>query len=342
MSAIEIQEMLESGVHFGHQTSRWNPYMAPYIFGERNGIHILDLQKTQPLFDKAYQFVMTEVSRGGSILFVATKKQAQDVVIEAANSCGMFHMTHRWLGGTLTNFKTVKESIKRLHHLEPMIIPMQAQTKILALLNEENEFISEFDVSELQKTLSRLSDLAFSDAEFAKMNEIASASISNEIDSEALNAILEPKLARVRQATALNKKELLKLSREFEKLNNNLGGIKNMKEHPKALFIVDINKEHIAVAEAKRLGIKIIAIVDTNTNPVGIDFPIPGNDDAIRSIQLFANRIAQAANEGRNYVAKDENTQSAETSVPFEEKSEATIEIVGKPEMSVNFEKKES
>jgi small subunit ribosomal protein S2 len=308
MSNITLQEMLEAGVHFGHQTARWNPQMAPYIFGERNGIHIIDLQKTLPLYEKAYHFVKTEASRGGNVLFVATKKQAQDMVIEAANKCGMFHMTHRWLGGTLTNFRTVKESIRRLQELEPMILPIQAQKKVADLLDEENDFVSEYDIADLQKVLARISGAELSDSEYAKLVELANASLEGALNREAMNSILEPKLARARQTTTLNKKELLKLSREFDKLNNNLGGIKNMKDLPKVLFVVDINKEHIAVAEAKRLGIKVIAIVDTNTNPKDIDFPIPGNDDAIRAIQLFANGIAEAVVDGQNFKGAEGET----------------------------------
>jgi small subunit ribosomal protein S2 len=305
MSNITLQEMLEAGVHFGHQTARWNPTMAPYIFGERNGIHIIDLQKTLPMYDRAHQFVKTEASRGGNVLFVATKKQAQDMVIEAANKCGMFHMTHRWLGGTLTNFSTVKKSIKRLQELEPMILPIQAQKKVESLLAEENDFVSEYDIADLQKLLARISGAELSDGEYKKLVELANASLEGNLDRAAMAAILENKLSRARQTTTLNKKELLKLSREFEKLNNNLGGIKNMKDIPKALFVVDINKEHIAVAEAKRLGIPVIAIVDTNTNPKDIDFPIPGNDDAIRAIQLFANGIAEAVLDGQNFKADE-------------------------------------
>ena len=301
MSNITLQEMLEAGVHFGHQTARWNPQMSQYIFGERNGIHIIDLQKTLPLYDRAQKFVRTEASRGGNVLFVATKKQAQDMVIEAAEKCGMFHMTHRWLGGTLTNFSTVKKSIKRLQELEPMILPILAQKKAAAFLSEDNDFISEYNIADLQKVLARISGAELSDTEYRKLVELANASLENGIDRDAINAILEPKVARARQTTTLNKKELLKLSREFDKLNNNLGGIKDMKELPKVLFVVDINKEHIAVAEAKRLGIPVIAIVDTNTNPKDIDFPVPGNDDAIRAIQLFANGIAEAVIEGQNF-----------------------------------------
>jgi ribosomal protein S2 len=221
----------------------------------------------------------------------------------------MYHMTHRWLGGTLTNFRTVKESIKRLQELEPLILPMQAQNKAEALTAEDVDFVSEYEIIDLQKTLAQLPGAELTDAEITRLKEIAAASIEGNLDRAAINAILEPKLARARQSTTLNKKELLRLSREYEKLNNNLGGIKDMRDLPKALFVVDINKEHIAVAEARRLGIKVIALVDTNTNPDGIDFPIPSNDDAIRAIQLFANGIAEAVIEGRNYDGSDEGAE---------------------------------
>lgn len=225
MSSVNIRELLEAGVHFGHQTSRWNPAMSKYIYGARNGIHIVDLQKTLPLFQEAADFVTQAVSRGESVLFVGTKKQAQDVVRDEATRCGMHYITQRWLGGTLTNFRTIKESIERLNTLEAM----------------------------------------FKDG----------------------------------TVDLLTKKEGLKLSRELEKLESNLGGIKNMPSIPGVVFIIDIIKEHLAVAEAKKLGIKVIAIVDTNTDPSAIDYPIPGNDDAIRSIELFSSRIADAVIEGR-------------------------------------------
>lgn len=336
--SVTIQEMLESGVHFGHQTSRWNPAMSQYIFGERNGIHIIDLQKTLPLFERAHQFARKVSSRGGSILFVATKKQAQDVVVEAAKSCGMYHMTHRWLGGTLTNFRTVKQSIDRLRKLEPMILPVQVQNQIAALLNEETQIISEMEIVELQRVLASQSGSELSDAEVHQLKEIAKQSFENGVNHEALRTILEPKLSTMRQATTLNKKELLKMSREYEKLNNNLGGIKDMKELPKAIFIVDINKEHIAVAEARRLNIPIIAIVDTNTDPQWIDFPIPGNDDAIRAIQLFASKIAEATNEGRNYTEKDDVVHAAsdeELSLVVEDKVSSDMPT---PEASASAE----
>lgn len=225
MSAISIRELLEAGVHFGHQTSRWDPAMRPFIFGARNGIHIIDLQKTEPMFQKAYDFVVAAVSRGETVLFVATKKQAQEVVRTHAQRCGMYHVTQRWLGGFLTNFRTIKGSIERLRTIDKMLTDGTSDK--------------------------------------------------------------------------LTKKETLNLFREREKLEANLGGIKNMERHPGVVFIVDIMKEHLAVDEARRLGIKTVAVVDTNTNPQFIDFPIPGNDDAIRSIELFASRIADAVLEGR-------------------------------------------
>ena len=225
MPAIEIRELLEAGVHFGHQTARWNPKMRQYIYGARNGIHILDLQKTVPLFDQAFNFIQSIASRGESVLFVGTKKQAQEVVRTHAARCGMYHVTHRWLGGTLTNFRTIKGSIERLRRIERMLTDGTAD--------------------------------------------------------------------------ALTKKEILKLYREQEKLEANLGGIKNMEGLPGAVFIIDILKEHIAVSEAKKLGIKVIAIVDSNSDPDDIDYPIPGNDDAIRAIELFTARVADAVIAGR-------------------------------------------
>lgn len=225
MSNITIRELLEAGVHFGHQTTRWNPQMRPFIYGARNGIHIIDLQKTVPAFNAAYNYVSNAVAHGEHVLFVGTKKQAQDVVIEEAKRCGMYHVTHRWLGGTLTNFRTIKGSIERLK-----------------------------DIDRMQR--------------------------DNTVD-------------------ALTKKERLKLERERAKLEANLGGIKGMEGLPGVIFIVDTNKEHIAVAEARKLGIKIVAVVDSNSDPEGIDFPIPGNDDAIRAIRLFTSRVADAVLTGK-------------------------------------------
>lgn len=224
MAEMTMREMLEAGVHFGHQTNRWNPKMKPYIFGARNGIYIIDLQKTVPLFQKAYQFLVQTVARGEKVLFVGTKKQAQDVLREEAVRCEQFYVNSRWLGGTLTNYRTVKASIERLRNIEKM----------------ESEGI--FD--------------------------------------------------------RLTKKEVLQLTRERNKLEKSLGGIKEMVRIPGALFVIDTKKEHIAVAEAKKLGIPVVAVVDTNCDPDEIDYPIPGNDDAIRAIRIFLTKVADACIEG--------------------------------------------
>jgi small subunit ribosomal protein S2 len=225
-TAITMKQLLEAGVHFGHQTKRWNPKMKPYIFGARNGIYIIDLQKTVGLARSALRFVSDAVAKGGSVLFVGTKKQAQDAIREEAARSGMFFVTNRWLGGTLTNFKTVKQGIERL------------------------------------KT----------------------------IDKMAADGTYE----------RLPKKEVASLEREREKLEKNLGGIKEMSRLPAAVFVIDTKKEHIAVHEANRLGIPVVAVVDTNCDPEGIDYVIPGNDDAIRSIRLFTGKVAEACVEGRS------------------------------------------
>ncbi len=224
-TAITMKALLEAGVHFGHQTKRWNPKMKPYIFGARNGIYIIDLQKTVGLARQALRFVSDASAKGGSVLFVGTKKQAQDAVREEASRSGMFFVTNRWLGGTLTNFKTVKQGIDRLKTIEKM---------------------------KADGTYERLP-----------------------------------------------KKEVASLEREREKLEKNLGGIKEMSRLPSAVFVIDTKKEHIAVHEANRLGIPVVAVVDTNCDPEGIDYVIPGNDDAIRSIRLFTGKIAEACIEGR-------------------------------------------
>jgi small subunit ribosomal protein S2 len=223
-SGITMRQMLEAGVHFGHQTKRWNPKMKPYIFGARNGIYIIDLQKTVALARAALRFVADVSARGGSVLFVGTKKQAQDVVREEAARAGQFFVTNRWLGGTLTNFKTIKQGIDRLKALETMA--------------EDGTF------------------------------------------------------------DRLPKKEVAGLTREQEKLEKNLGGVKQLNRLPGALFVIDPKKETIAVHEANRLGIPVLGLVDTNCDPEGIDYVIPGNDDAIRSIKLFTGKIADACIEG--------------------------------------------
>ncbi len=224
MSTVTMRQMLEAGVHFGHQTKRWNPKMKPFIFGARNGIYIIDLQQTVGLWRRAYDFIADLSARGDKVLFIGTKKQSQEVIAEEATRAGMFFVNNRWLGGTLTNFKTVKASIERLRALDKME----------------------------------------TDGTFEK----------------------------------LLKKEILTLSREKEKLVRALGGIKEMNRLPGAVFIVDPKKEHIAVAEANRLQIPVVAIVDTNCDPDMIDYVIPGNDDAIRSIKLFTASIADACLEG--------------------------------------------
>jgi small subunit ribosomal protein S2 len=223
-----MKSLLESGVHFGHQVHRWDPRMKQYIFAERNGIHIIDLQKTIQAIKNAYDAVRKTIKSGKTVLFVGTKKQAQQAIQKEAERCGMFYVNNRWLGGMLTNFVTIKESLRRLKKLEKM-----------------------------------------------------------EIDGTFEN---------------LTKKEIASLSKERDKLQKNLGGIKEMKEIPGILFIVDTRKEAISVAEAKRMGIPIAAVVDTNCNPEGIDYPIPGNDDAIRSISLFTQIIANAVVETDNEV----------------------------------------
>jgi len=235
MSVISMKQLLEAGVHFGHQTRRWNPKMAPYIFTERNGIYIIDLQQTVEKLEQAYEFVKKLAMEGGTILFVGTKKQAQDSIKEEAERCGMFYVNQRWLGGTLTNFKTIRGRIQRLKELKKM---------------EED---GTFDV--------------------------------------------------------LPKKEVIKLRKEKERLQKFLGGIENMQSLPSALFIVDPKKEAIAVAEAQSLEIPIVAIVDTNCDPELIDYPIPGNDDAIRAVKLITSKIADAViegNQGEQFAASEE------------------------------------
>lgn len=226
MAEISMKLLLEAGVHFGHQTRKWNPKMKPYIFGARNGIYIIDLQNTAKLLKEAYNFVVRAVSEGGTILFVGTKKQAQDSIVEEAERCGMYYVNNRWLGGTLTNFQTIKKRINRLKELEEMK----------------------------------------RDGSFSRYT----------------------------------KKEIMRMEKELAKLETNLGGIKNMDESPSALFVVDTRKEAIALREGQKLGIPIIAIVDTNGDPEDIDYLIPGNDDAIRSIRLLTSIIADACIEGHN------------------------------------------
>ena len=247
MAVVAMKQLLEAGVHFGHQTRRWDPKMAEYIYQARNGIHIIDLQKTSKKIDEAYSFVKGQVEEGKTVLFVGTKKQAQECMKEAAITCGMFYIDQRWLGGTLTNFKTIRTRVERLKKLELM------------------EQDGTFDV--------------------------------------------------------LPKKEVIKLKKEMAKLETNLGGIKEMNELPGILFIVDPKKENIAILEAKKLGIPVVGLVDTNCSPENIDYVIPGNDDAIRSVKLIAQVIANAVIEGKQGEALEINTER-------ENKEEESIEEV--------------
>jgi small subunit ribosomal protein S2 len=253
MSAVTMKELLEAGVHFGHETKRWDPKMKPYIFGARNGIYIIDLQKTVLLFKEAYQFVRDIVAKGEYILFVGTKKQAQETISEQATRCGMFYVNHRWLGGMLTNFQTIKRSIDRLNKLEAM-----------------------------------------------KNEEIYSL---------------------------LPKKEVLELEKERNRLEKSLGGIKNMDRLPGTVFVVDPKKERIAVREARKIGIPSIGIVDTNCNPEELDYIIPGNDDAIRAINLFASKMADAAIEGKQIYEKHLQMEGAKEEKERAEKVEPPKEI---------------
>ena len=227
MAVLSMKSLLEAGVHFGHQTKRWNPKMKPYIFGARNGIYIIDLQQTVKMFRDAYNFVRDLTASGGQILFVGTKKQAQEAIRDEAERCGAFYVNTRWLGGMLTNFQTIKQSIERLKKLEEMLEDQQV-------------------------------------------------------------------------ADALTKKELGLLRHEREKLLSSLGGIKGLRKLPDALFVIDPKKEEIAVKEANKLSIPVVAVVDTNCDPDLIDYKVPGNDDAIRAIRLFCSAIAEAVVEGRN------------------------------------------
>lgn len=225
MANVTMRQMLEAGLHFGHQTRRWNPKMKPYIYGPRNGIYIVNLDLTMKMFRKAYQFMAESVAEGGSILFVGTKKQAQAIIKEEAERCGMYYVNHRWLGGMLTNFQAIRNSIERLKKIESM---------------QEDGSINRFP-----------------------------------------------------------KKEILQMEKERIKLTRNVGGIKNMRSQPDILFVIDPRKEDIAVDEATKLGIPIVALTDTNCDPDGIDYVIPGNDDAIRAIKLITSLMAEAVQEGK-------------------------------------------
>ncbi|MFH1147585.1 MAG: 30S ribosomal protein S2 [Pseudomonadota bacterium] len=259
MSYVTMKQLLEAGVHFGHQTRRWNPKMKPYIFGARNGIYIIDLQKTVQLFKVAYEFIVQTAAEGKNVLFVGTKKQAQDAINEEAKRCGMYYVSNRWLGGMLTNFQTIQKSVERLKSMEGM---------------KEDGTIQRFP-----------------------------------------------------------KKEILSMEKEIVRLERTLGGIKDMEQIPGALFIVDSKRETIAVSEARKLGIPVAAVVDTNCDPDGIDYVIPGNDDAIRAIRLLTSRMADAVLEGKKRLReslqaeadKVEDVAAAEASASEVLKSPAEI-----------------
>ena len=251
MAVISMKQLLEAGVHFGHQTRRWNPKMAPYIFMERNGIHIIDLQKTVVKVDEAYRAIFEVASQGGTILFVGTKKQAQNAIKEEAKRCGMFYVCERWLGGTLTNFKTIQSRIERLKAIEKM---------------------------ELDGTFG-----------------------------------------------ILPKKEVIAIRKEYEKLEKNLGGLKEMRRIPDAIFVVDPKKEHICVKEAHALGVTLVGIGDTNCDPGELDFIIPGNDDAIRAVKLIVAKMADAvieANQGADALTADSEAGDEDADKPAVEDEE--------------------
>ena len=250
MAVVAMKQLLEAGVHFGHQTRRWDPKMAEYIFQARNGIHIIDLQKTSKKLDEAYAFVKEQAEEGKTVLFVGTKKQAQECMKEAALKCGMFYVDQRWLGGMLTNFGTIQKRIQRLKDLEAM------------------EQDGTFDV--------------------------------------------------------LPKKEVILLKKEMEKLERNLGGIKEMNELPGVIFLVDPKKERIAILEAKKLGIPVVGLVDTNCNPEEVDYAIPGNDDAIRAVKLIADVMANAVIEGK----QGESFEPEMEEQPVDEEATTIEEVV--------------
>jgi len=265
LAQISIKQLLEAGVHFGHQTRRWNPKMKKYIFTERNGIYIIDLEKTLACLERAMSFIKQVASEGKELLWVGTKKQAKDIIREYAEGCGMPYVNERWLGGMLTNFETVRKSIQRLDAIDKM--------------EEEGSF------------------------------------------------------------QFVTKKEVLHLNKEREKLRKNLTGIRKMKRLPGAIFIIDSKKEEIAMREAAKLGVPIVAILDTNCDPDLVDYPIPGNDDAIRAIKLFCELVSQVIRDGSNLrqevvVAEEEASQEAEgaPSEPAEEKQEAKTEVTKEQE----------
>ena len=258
MAVVAMKQLLEAGVHFGHQKRRWDPRMAEYIFQTRNGIHIIDLQKTSNKLDEAYEFMKEQSEAGKTFLFVGTKKQAQDCVKEAAEKSGMYYVNQRWLGGTLTNFKTIRNRINRLTELEAM---------------EQN---GTFDV--------------------------------------------------------LPKREVVLLKKEMDKLNKNLGGIKEMTELPGVIFVVDPKKEHIAIQEARKLNIPIVGLVDTNCNPDDVDYVIPGNDDAIRAVKLITDVMANAIIEGKQGESLETSDATSETEAESAQTAESMEEVVAQDE----------
>ena len=261
MAVVAMKQLLEAGVHFGHQTRRWDPKMAEYIFQARNGIHIIDLQKTSKKIDEAYEFLRSQAEEGKTVLFVGTKKQAQECIKEAAEKCGMYYVDQRWLGGMLTNFSTIKTRIQRLKDIEKM--------------QEDGTF----DV--------------------------------------------------------LPKKEVINLKKEMDKLEANLGGIKEMEELPGVLFIVDPKKEYNAINEAKKLNIPVVGIVDTNCDPEVLDYPIPGNDDAIRSVKLITDAMANAIIEGKqgeSFELETEENQEESAEESSEKAPETMEEVVANSE----------
>ena len=241
---VTMQQLIEAGAHFGHQTHRWNPRMKPYIFGARNGVHIIDLSQTVPLFARALYFVSATVQAGGKVLFVGTKRQAQEPIAQAARSCGQHFVNHRWLGGMLTNWKTISQSIKRLKTLE-----------------------------------------------------------------ERLGG----------DTAGLTKKEVLQMTRERDKLELSLGGIRDMGGIPDVMFVIDANKEELAIKEANVLGIPVVAVLDSNVDPSGIAFPVPGNDDASRAVRLYCEAVAQAAQKGGHAAVVDSGADIGELAEPLTE-----------------------
>lgn len=261
MSELNLKELLEAGAHFGHQTHKWNPKMKKYIFGERNGVYVIDLGQTIPLARQAFEFLKKTSAEGKPILFVGTKRQASETVKQAAESCGAFYVTHRWLGGMLTNFKTIGLSIDKLRKVEKM--------------KETGDF------------------------------------------------------------TLLTKKERLKVEKDVTKLEKNLGGIKDMRKVPGAIFVVDPNNERIAVQEANKLGIPVVAITDTNCDPTGVDFVVPGNDDAIKSVSLFAEYFADSVSAGAKNVKKNAKSQEGTRDRSLEK------EILSKYENDIDLKSEE-